>query len=219
MKRNVSLTDISDGKLYCENDMVRADCHGCHGCSDCCKGMGDTILLDPYDAYRLTAGLGRPFGDLLEREAALRVVDGYILPYLRMRENTDCCSFLGEDGRCRVHPHRPGVCRLFPLGRYYEDGDFHYFLQTGECRAVHSKIKVSKWIDTPNQKQYREFVNSWHFLLNKVEKQLEENQEEEFARRLNMLLLQVFYLLPYDVEADFYQQFAQRKEKFYALTS
>ena len=33
MKRNVSLEEISDGKLYTSNDMVKADCGDCAGCS------------------------------------------------------------------------------------------------------------------------------------------------------------------------------------------
>ena len=41
MKRNVSLEEISDGKLYTSNDMVKADCGDCQGCSACCHGMGD----------------------------------------------------------------------------------------------------------------------------------------------------------------------------------
>ena len=32
MERNVSMDEISDGKLYGLNDMVRADCGGCKGC-------------------------------------------------------------------------------------------------------------------------------------------------------------------------------------------
>jgi len=219
MKRNVSLADISDGRLYDENDMVKADCHGCNGCSDCCRGMGDTILLDPYDVYRLTTGLGRPFADFLEKEVALGVVDGYILPHLKMTEETDSCAFLNEEGRCSVHSYRPGICRLFPLGRYYENGAFRYFLQTKECSAVHSKVKVSKWIDTPDRVRYREFVTCWHYLLNDVEERLKEQADDEFARNFNMILLQIFYLTPYDGESDFYQQFEQRKEKFYAFTS
>ena len=49
MKRNVSLEEISDGRLYDKNDMVRAGCGGCKGCSACCHGMGESIILDPYD--------------------------------------------------------------------------------------------------------------------------------------------------------------------------
>ena len=53
MRRDVSLEEISDGKLYGANDMVKADCQDCTGCSDCCQGMGDTLVLDPLDVYRL----------------------------------------------------------------------------------------------------------------------------------------------------------------------
>ena len=47
MKREIDMSEISDGKLYTANDMVRADCHDCEGCSACCKGMGNSIILDP----------------------------------------------------------------------------------------------------------------------------------------------------------------------------
>ena len=32
MKRNVELSEISDGRLYTANDMVKADCFDCQGC-------------------------------------------------------------------------------------------------------------------------------------------------------------------------------------------
>ena len=54
MIRNCSLEEISDGKLYSENDMVKTDTNQCQGCNSvCCHGMGDSIVLDPYDICRL----------------------------------------------------------------------------------------------------------------------------------------------------------------------
>ncbi|MBD8992317.1 MAG: YkgJ family cysteine cluster protein, partial [Blautia sp.] len=47
MRREVSLEEISDGRLYELNDMVKADCQDCAGCHDCCEGMGDSVVLDP----------------------------------------------------------------------------------------------------------------------------------------------------------------------------
>ena len=47
MIRNIDMKDISDGNLYTANDMVKADCQDCKGCSACCRGMGDSIVLDP----------------------------------------------------------------------------------------------------------------------------------------------------------------------------
>ena len=84
MKRNVSLQEISDGRLYGPNDMVKADSRGCKGCFECCRGMGNSVVLDPYDIYRLTLGLKRSFEELLQQELALNVVDGVILPNLKM---------------------------------------------------------------------------------------------------------------------------------------
>ena len=79
MLRNVDLSEISDGKLYDANDMVKADCKGCDGCSACCRGMGKSIVLDPLDVHRLTTGLGVPFEALLSQHIELNVVDGLIL--------------------------------------------------------------------------------------------------------------------------------------------
>ena len=51
MERNVTMAEISDGKLYSRDDMVKAGCDDCRGCSACCHGMGNSIVLDPYDVF------------------------------------------------------------------------------------------------------------------------------------------------------------------------
>lgn len=217
MKRNVTLEEISDGRLYGANDMVKADCHGCRGCSECCRGMGSSIILDPYDVYRLTTGLGRSLQELLEEEVELNVVDGVILPNLRMSGQQQSCAFLNEEGRCSIHSLRPGICRLFPLGRYYENGSFQYFLQTGECRAVHSKVKVSKWIDTPDLSRNMEFTTRWHYMMNEAEELVKSNEEDAFRKNLNLFILNTFYLTPYEGSRDFYEQFEERCARYEAV--
>ena len=219
MKRNVTLEEISDGRLYGNNDMVKADCHGCKGCSQCCRGMGNSIVLDPFDVYRLQQGLGMDLPGLLRAEKVeLNVVDGMILPNLKMVGTEEKCAFLDDGGRCSIHASRPGICRLFPLGRYYEDGDFKYFLQTGECTDTNrSKVKVSKWIDTPDIARNHEFICRWHYFLNELEEIVGDLEDMELGKRLNMLMLQMFYLTPYDVARDFYGQFDERMEQFRSL--
>uniref|UniRef100_UPI0040574F0D YkgJ family cysteine cluster protein n=1 Tax=Acetatifactor sp. TaxID=1872090 RepID=UPI0040574F0D len=215
MKRNVSLKEISDGRLYGLNDMVKADCHGCQGCSQCCRGMGSSIILDPLDGYRLAKGLGKGLAELIGTSVELNVVDGVILPNLRMAGEEEACSFLDAQGRCSIHEFRPGICRLFPLGRYYENGSFKYFLQTGECtEKVRSKVKVSKWIDTPDLARNQSFVNTWHYLLNQVEELVLQSEDEAFRKNLNMFLLNTFYLTPYHTERNFYEQFEKRLRRF-----
>jgi len=207
MKRNVDLKEISDGRLYSSNDMVKADCGNCEGCFACCCGMGQSIVLDPMDIHRITGGLNYTFDTLLAKYIELNVVDGMILPNLKMQDDTARCAFLNEEGRCSIHPIRPGICRLFPLGRYYENGSFQYFLQTHECRKENrAKIKVKKWMDTPNLKKYEEYIIKWHYFLKDMEAYLEEHPEEE--KTIGMSLLKIFYMQPYG--EDFYAEFDRR---------
>jgi Fe-S-cluster containining protein len=88
---------------------------------------GDSIILDPYDVFRMMKNLETSFEGLMKEYVELSVYDGLILPHLKMDGKMGKCSFLNEEGRCSIHEFRPGFCRLFPLGRIYEDGTFHYF--------------------------------------------------------------------------------------------
>lgn len=211
MDREIDMKEVSDGKLYGLRDMVKADCGGCEGCSDCCRSMGNSIILDPYDIYRLTIGLRRSFEELLDKEIELNLVEGIILPNLKMSGIQEKCSFLNEEGRCTIHSFRPGICRIFPLGRYYENESFQYFLQVHECREEpKTKIKVQKWIDTPNPKQNETFIIEWHYFLKALSRRLEHTEEGSFRKSLSMYILKNFYLKPYEENQDFYEQFRIR---------
>lgn len=213
MKRMVNLNEITDGKFYTLNDMVRADCQDCRGCSQCCRGMGHSIILDPYDFFRLCTGLACSFDELLSGPAELNLADGIILPNLRMDPKKNCCVFLNEQGRCSIHTLRPGFCRIFPLGRYYTDRSFCYILQTKECPKKRSKIKVSRWIDTPDLKKNQQFINDWHYFLEDLSSKLAEDCPPDTQKQVQHYLLHLFYRTPYQAETDFYDQFSVRLEK------
>ncbi|MDD3413748.1 MAG: YkgJ family cysteine cluster protein [Lachnospiraceae bacterium] len=212
MKRNVSLDEISDGKLYQLNDMVKADCADCRGCSSCCKGMGNSIVLDPYDVYRLSIATGKSFQQLLTDHLDLSMKDGVILPTLRMVGEEESCSFLSKEGRCEIHTYRPGICRLFPLGRFYENHSFQYFLQIHECEKKNRlKIKVHKWIDTKDPIRYDAYILDWHYYLNDFsEKILAASSEEEQKELIKYILLQYYYK-GFETDQDFYEQFYHRR--------
>lgn len=209
MKRNVELKDISDGKLYTANDMARADCYDCKGCSACCRGMGKSIVLDPMDIWQLTVHLSMDFQSLMEKYIELNVVDGMILPNLKMSGAREACGFLDGNDRCEVHPFRPGICRLFPLGRYYEEQGFKYFLQIHECaRTDRGKIKVKKWIGVPDLRTYEQYIDRWHRFLAECGEAASTLNEEQ-VRILNLYVLRTFYETAYRTEG-FYEEFYDR---------
>lgn len=212
MKRNVELSEISDGRLYTANDMVKADCFDCQGCSACCHGMGNSIVLDPMDIWRLQKGTGLGFVELMEKYIELNVVDGMILPNLKLAGKAEVCAFLNEEGRCSIHEFRPGICRLFPLGRYYEEHGFRYFLQIYECKKENrGKVKVKKWLGIPNLAAYEKYITDWHQFLLDCEDGI-QTLDEENIRILNLYVLKMFYQTAYEAE-DFYGEFYSRLEQ------
>ena len=198
-------------RLFSAHDMARISSAECAGCGACCRGMGDTIVLDPYDIWQLTAGTGKPFQALLGNCLDLHVEEGVILPHLMMRKDTESCTFLGPDGRCTIHEFRPGICRLYPLGRSWENGDFTYILQVNECsHCTGAKVRVKKWIGIPDLARYEEFCRSWHHFLEQVRGFLAQNDPEGTLRRqICVELLRRFYLTPW-TDDDFYAEYGGR---------
>lgn len=214
MERQISMEEVSDGKLYGINDMVRADCGDCEGCSACCHGMGSSILLDPLDINRLSKATGSGFEGMLNNQVELNVVDGLILPNLKLNQEGEGCVFLNAQGRCSIHVSRPGICRLFPLGRYYENRSFQYFLQIHECRKEsRAKVKVKKWIDTPDLKRNQKFISEWHYFLKDLQDMLMTPESESKRREISLYILNQFYLTAYKLEQDFYEQFQIRLKR------
>lgn len=79
----------------------------CRACSRCCPHK--IIQVNPYEIARLARRLGLSTAAFRDRFTDR---GGAVLK----RDDKDACVFLTEDG-CGVHPDRPLVCRLYPLGR------------------------------------------------------------------------------------------------------
>ncbi len=211
MKRDVDIREISDGRFYTANDMAKL---GCSGCGGCCRNMGHSVILDPLDVCRLQENLGKTFDEMLTDLLELQVVDGLILPNLRMTGPREACCFLDGENRCTIHRFRPGVCRLFPLGRYYQGDSFQYFIQKGECHhPARSKVKIYKWLEMPKLGNYEAFVRQWHHFLRRAEEIAKTAGDPELVKNLSLYVLRQFYRTPFGTEKDFYRQFEERMEE------
>lgn len=198
-------------RFYTSQEMAKISCHMCAGCGSCCQKMGDTVHLDPYDVYQLTTNLKTSFTELLEWKIALHVEEGVILPHLKMDEESEACVFLQPDGTCNIHEFRPGICRLFPLGRNYDGNTFQYFIVENGCtKSDKSKVKISKWLNVPDIEKYEKFVASWHYFIKEMQLKFYKSKDEEYYKKSNLFLLQSFFIAPYDQEEDFYEIFEER---------
>ena len=197
-------------RYFTSRDMARVSSRACEGCGKCCRGMGDTVHVDPYDCFMLTKESGRPFAALLDCEIALHFEGGLMVPALRMDPD---CAFLGADGRCQIHGARPGICRLFPLGRDYKDGKVRYFLLEDACsEKARTKVRIDRWLGIPDISVYEEFKLDWHKFQVSLAGHLSKAAGSETVRCSNLLVLKTFYLTPYrDFYPDFYGRLAHIK--------
>jgi Fe-S-cluster containining protein len=180
--------------------------------------------------YMLTKGTGKTFTDMIEREIEIRLVDGLILPNLMQHHESDetgersdredaldllsgdHCPFLSQAGRCSIHPFRPGMCRLYPMGRYYTEGGFRYILQKDECtEREKTSVLLQDWLGIENQARYERYILDWHDFKGQAEESLHiltQKSRESVTR----YILQIFFVHPYEVKLDFYAQYDARME-------
>lgn len=138
----------------------------------------------------------------------------------------EACGFLSAEGRCSIHDFRPGLCRLFPLGRNYEVREirtaegvqevkgFQYFVVKDSCpKLPGTKVKIERWLGIPNLKKNEEFITKWHYFCKDFQEEMQELLdvgEDEKVKKSNLAMLELFYRKPYDEGQDFYEQFEDR---------
>ena len=185
-----SINDISDGKVYDIDDTVKADTDGCVGCSDCCKDVGDLVVLNPLDMYMLVKNINKEFEELINDKLKL------------------------IEGRCEIHSSRPNICRLFPLGRMYLDNDIKYFLQVNNCPKDNLKeIGLKEWIGVENYSKNKEFLLEWYKFIKALTFRLKFIRDEDELKNINQILLDNFYRNYLYQTDDFYDRFFEKIPK------
>ena len=212
MEHKVNLEEISDGKLYRLNDMIRLGCDGCNGAASCCRFAEDTITLDPYDIYELSLATGLTFEQLYAKQwIALSPSNGLLLPHLNFALNDGVCPFLDRDGLCQIHAHRPGLCRLFPLARLFQDDTLYYIHQIHECpNTVAPKTKIKKWLGVTAPEAYEHFLIRWNRILTNTKTAIQKAADNAALTATTTTFLKTYYFTPYDTTQEFYPQFEVR---------
>lgn len=212
MKREIDINEISDGKLYDIDDLVRADTAGCGGCSACCHGVGELVHLNPFDVFCIRKATGLTFDALLSDMLVLRPNGKLLQPHLGMHDESEACRFLSTEGRCTIHEHRPSICRLFPLGRVYDDQrDFKYILLKGACvKPKLDKIRVSKWINIDDYDANKTFLLEWYRLNKALTFRMKFVREQPEIDAVNEFLFETFYRIEAADASGFYALFHEK---------
>ena len=71
---------------------------------------------------------------------------------------------------------------------------FSIFLQVHECKKENrTKVKVKKWIDTPDLKRNEKYILEWHDFVIELQEQLMKMTDESYSKKINLFVLQSFF--------------------------
>jgi Fe-S-cluster containining protein len=131
----------------------------CSQCLRCCRHK--KIQVNPYEIARLAKNRGLSTADFLEHYTH---DDGTILNW----DEDGACVFL-DSGGCGVHPDRPLVCRLYPLGRHVlpsGEESFSEIEPDESCIGVYGKdSKIDSYLDTQGAGPFMEAADRYLDLL------------------------------------------------------
>lgn len=130
-------------------------------CSDCCKNK--RIQVNPYEIARLSSCLKITTTEFIH----VHTEQGVFLKH----SNDGSCIFHSKEG-CSVHPDRPLVCRLYPLGVHQskqKNERFTLIQFPSFCEGVLSnKGTVESYLYSQDAKSYFDASDHYSSLLEKV---------------------------------------------------
>ena len=183
---------------------------GCNRCGSCCRERED-ILLTPLDLFKIAKYLNKSIGDILSDYCETYEGKDSKIPIVRIRprEYRRTCPFAKKDG-CLIHPVKPAVCALFPLGRMTDarTNEFTYFLQPVSCGNKKQTQTVRQWLDGFSMLEEERFTVMWHQKVGELSGILRKVYSNiSFIHDAIYSALSVLLYLQYDLGADFMQQF------------
>lgn len=205
----------------------------CTQCGKCCTNRED-ILLPPRDLYKIAKELG-----LEPAEVFLCYCETYIgsnshIPIVRLKPlgHVKRCPFL-KNRKCAVHNAKPGVCAMFPVGRYIsvDPKDYRkngvkncqtqYLLQPISCGDKSETHTIREWLgDFDIALEDQAFVR-WNQIIARVGTILGKAEKMVSKKIMCMAWDAVFKLLylNYRTDQEFLPQFEKNVEATLELLS
>lgn len=187
----------------------------CDRCGKCCRDRDD-ILLSAHDLNRMARYLNMSCAEFFKAYCDWHIGADSALPIMRLRPKSyrKTCPLLGKEG-CKVHPVKPTVCALFPLGRAYspETRCFQYFSTPVSCGKKESHT-LQEWLDAFHMEERNTESIAWSRSVTDLTPQARELREKApdwyFQEAMRRAAVRLY--LYYDNEKPFLPQFEENLE-------
>ena len=185
-----------------DDDTFQFSCHpGLECFTGCCYDL--TLVLTPYDIFRLKKHLGMSSDEFLKKYTTTHVGPESGLPVvqLKMEGNYQKCPFLDQEKGCQVYEDRPGACRTYPLARMAvrskdkdEVEEFYMIIQDPDCLGFKEKKtwSVKEWKEHEGLELYNQMNDLFGELL--------QARQQSGISYLNADQIELFYLACYNLD-------------------
>ena len=191
----------------------------CSRCGGCCRNVRDSVMLEPYDAYRLTKHLCRDAPEVTIEDVLLRYSEmkplsrGYNVFVLKTVNDSGICLFL-QNNKCSVYTARPRTCRIYPFSVAPADGGIRlqWFLCTE--RAEHfgeGHITPREWQRKYLPREEESILLAEFEAVREIGKLMRRVPEQRLVRAAAHVLLFSYDL--YDLDQPFLPQYISNMEE------
>jgi Fe-S-cluster containining protein len=156
----------TDARVLSETDVLHLSC-GIYGCTSNCCTKSAPIILNPYEIALICRESRLGYEDLLDIVETDRA-KGF--PIVMLPRDPACHFWTGRG--CRIYPARPLACRLFPLGRVFDNGKSHLVLpQLNVCSGLvfSSKKSVADYLREQDTSTSIRMADRWIDFVNEIE--------------------------------------------------
>ena len=218
------MNGMHDFRLIGQREKIAFRCSQCGGC---CRNVRDSVMLKPYDAYRLIRHIrqksaGYTAEDILEQRCVLKPLSrGFEVYVLKTTDDSGVCTFL-EDNRCSVYEGRPQTCRLYPFCA--GPGATSTQLAWGLCteRGEHfgqGSVTVREWKRKSLDRDEEAVILAEFDAVAALGRLMKLIPDENLVRATMLTLLYSYHF--YELERPFLQQYLRNvellKQQLFAL--
>ncbi|MFH1276231.1 MAG: YkgJ family cysteine cluster protein [Candidatus Woesearchaeota archaeon] len=158
----------------------------CTKCGQCCdKTM---IALYPFDIRIICDHLNISTTQFHEKYSAFTIDNENIVRcFLRNRPR---CPFKDVNNKCSIYDFRPVRCRLYPIGRFFQEDQTHYLVANDPSPGFNSNKKqsIAEWLEEQGVTKYDPLTERWNHFLIKLKNHPQINEED-----FQMKFKEIFY--------------------------
>lgn len=116
--------------------ITASDIFECRQCGECCKGYGGTFVTGS-DILAIADYIGTSSDDFIGEYASLSA-SGLVLA-----QGEDGYCVFAEQGRCKIHPVKPGMCKAWPFIKGVLRDPGNWYIMAGSCPGIRADVSES----------------------------------------------------------------------------